>query len=97
MREPISAAIDLVLVITLFECIALIAYNRLTGRGLAPRDFLLNAAAGLCLMLALRAFADQSGTTAVLLLLMAAGVAHATDIALRWRRNAKGALWQSSH
>lgn len=78
--------IDIVIAVTLLECAALILYHRLTKRGLAPRDYLLNLAAGLCLMLALRSALSETGWLWMVLCLMAAGLAHVTDLWIRWRR-----------
>ncbi len=78
--------IDAVIVFTLIECLLLLAYHRSTGKGVAPRDFLANMAAGLCLMLALRCLAADLGVAWVVLCLLAAGVAHGVDIMRRWRR-----------
>ncbi len=78
--------IDLVIVITLVECLGLTLYQRVTGRGVAPRDFLVNMVSGLCLMLALRCLARDAGATWVAMCLLAAGLAHGTDIWMRWRR-----------
>ena len=75
--------IDTILAITLLETAALLAYHYTTKRGLAPRDYLLNIASGLCLMLALRCALAGSGWYFIAAFLMAAGVAHIADVA--WR------------
>jgi hypothetical protein len=78
--------VDLVIALTVVEGIALALYHRATGRGVAPRDYALNLASGLCLMLALRsvlAGAQWHWTAAAL---AAAGLAHGADIARRWQR-----------
>lgn len=77
---------DLVLAITIFEGLLLAAYHHRTGRGLAPADYALNMVAGMCLMLALRAVLAGAADPWVLLFLMASGVAHGSDLALRWRK-----------
>lgn len=77
---------DLVLLITLLEALLLAAYHRWTGRGLAPADYLLNMLAGLCLMLALRCALTDAPRHWLLLFLMASGVAHGSDLTLRWRQ-----------
>jgi hypothetical protein len=88
MIDAISSSqlIDLVIAVTLVECGALIFYHRMTRRGLAPNDYLLNLAAGLCLMLALRSALADAGWMWIVLCLMAAGLAHGTDMWIRWRR-----------
>lgn len=91
MIENLSIAqlIDAVIVFTLLECVALVLYNRLTGRGVAVGDFFANMVSGLCLMLALRCLASDAGAATVALFLLAAGVAHSADILMRWKRSAR--------
>jgi len=81
----IPQVIDLVIAFTLVEGGVLALYHRSTGRGVAPRAFLLNMVSGLCLMLALRCLANDAGDTAVAAWLLAAGVAHGSDIRMRWQ------------
>ena len=89
MTDAISNGqlIDIVIAMTLLECAALIFYHRLTKRGLAPKDYLLNLAAGFCLMLALRSALADTGWMWMVVFLMAAGLAHGTDLWTRWRRS----------
>lgn len=69
--------VDAILALTLLEGTVLLLWRRLPSRLLLP-----NLAAGLLLMLALRAgLADC--TVCVLLALAGAGIAHALDLALR--------------
>ena len=75
--------IDAIIVITLLELAVLLAYHHQTKRGLAPRDYLLNVLSGLSLMMALRCTVAGSVWYVTALFLMAAGLAHVTDIALR--------------
>jgi hypothetical protein len=82
-----SQLIDVVIAVTLLECGALIFYHRLTKRGLAPKDYLLNLGAGLFLMLALRSALADAGWMWMVLYLMAAGLAHSTDLWSRWKRS----------
>ena len=46
--------VDLVIAFSVFEGLALAMHFGLTGRGVAPAQFLANLLSGLCLMLALR-------------------------------------------
>ena len=78
--------IDLVIAITVLEGLALALYHWRTGRGMAPRDFVPNLVAGLALMLALRAGQSSAAWHWVAIALLAAGLAHATDLRYRWRR-----------
>ena len=80
--------IDTIIAITLLEVAALLVYHYQTKRGLAPRDYLLNVVSGLCLMLALRCTVQASPWYVIALFLMAAGVAHVADIALRLQQRA---------
>lgn len=85
----IAQVIDLVIAFTLIECAALALWHRFTGKGVAPRDFAMNMVSGLCLMLALRGLAHDVGAAWVASCLLAAGVAHGTDILMRWRRQSR--------
>ena len=81
--------VDAVIAITVFEAIALAVYNRVTGNGVAPQDYLLNMMAGLCLMLALRFALVGSAWFFIALCLTASGILHALDITSRWRRKGR--------
>jgi hypothetical protein len=96
-RVDISATflINLVLLISIAEGLFLYSYHRFTGRGLAPQHYAMNLLAGLCLMLAIRSvssalpaqFSDLAPPQMLLIAcLLAAGVAHWTDIYRRWKR-----------
>jgi hypothetical protein len=88
IADPLIAPlVDGVIVFTLLECLALATYFLSTGRGVALRDLLANMVAGLCLMFALRCLAREAGALWVLLFLFAAGIAHASDLWMRWRRS----------
>lgn len=76
--------IDVVIVVTVLESIVLALYHRRTGRGLAPRQFVPTLAAGLALMLAVRAGVTGAGWGYVAAGLLAAGLAHAADVRQRW-------------
>jgi hypothetical protein len=52
---------------------------------MAPRDFVANLAAGLALMLALRAGLSAAGWGWVAAGLTLAGLLHAADLRTRWR------------
>jgi len=77
--------IEIVIAVTLLEGVALVVYHRLTGRGVAPREFVANLLSGLCLMLALRAALAGSGWGLTALLLAGAGLIHASDLWRRWK------------
>jgi hypothetical protein len=96
-RADISATflINLVLFISIAEGLFLFSYHRFTGRGLAPHHYAMNLVAGLCLMLAIRSvssalpeqFSDLAPPQMLLIAcLLAAGIAHWTDIYRRWKR-----------
>ena len=92
----LAQLVDMVIAFTLVECLLLAAYHRVTGNGVALRDLLPNIGAGLCLMLALRCLARDTGSASVMLFLMAAGAAHAGDLLLRWRRSTRAAAVKAS-
>ncbi len=75
--------VDTVIVITLFEITGLLVFYQQTKRGLKPRDFLLNALSGLCLMVALRDALTSGPWYVIAVWLTLAGVAHTADVALR--------------
>jgi hypothetical protein len=77
--------VDLILVVVVLEAVALLVYWLRARRGVAPFDLLPNLCAGACLLLALRATLAGSGWMLASLFLAAAGLAHLTDVARRWR------------
>lgn len=81
--------IDGVIAVTLIEAVVLLLIHRRTGQGVAPRDFLANLVSGLCLMLALRSLVHDAGSGWLAACLLAAGIAHGTDIVWRWRRRSR--------
>jgi hypothetical protein len=90
MNESLVLAtlVDAVIAFTLIECAGLVLYHRATGRGVAPREFFANLVSGLCLMLALRCLVRDTGSAWVAVCLLAAGLAHASDLWRRWHRGA---------
>lgn len=78
--------VDLILALMAIEVVALGVIWRATGRGIAPVDLLPNVLAGAFLLLALRAVLAQWGWSMACAFLAAAGLAHITDLARRWRR-----------
>ncbi len=81
-----SQLVDAVIALTILEGLALTAYYRITGLGVAPGDFVLNMLSGLCLMFALRCALVDTGWMWVAAGLSAAGLAHVADMAHRWQR-----------
>jgi hypothetical protein len=82
----LSLLLDLVILMTAVEAVALAAYRRATGRGVALRDIAPTLGAGLCLMLALRSAVAGQPMAATWAWLLAAGVAHGIDLRRRWAR-----------
>ncbi len=81
-----SDLVDAVIAITVLEGLGLALYHRVTGRGMAPRDYVANLSAGLALMLALRAVLSSASWTWVAAALLLSGLMHATDLRSRWLR-----------
>ena len=81
-----NGLIDTIIAITLMEVAFLLLYHHLKKRGLAPHDYLLNVLSGLSLMLALRCCLAGSAWFFIATWLVAAGVAHVADIAMRLQR-----------
>ena len=80
--------VELIIVLTLLEACTLLAYHRFTGKGLSPRHYALNLASGLCLMLAVRGVLVGDDWRLTVLCLIAAGLAHGTDLWRRWQQSA---------
>ncbi len=78
--------VDLAILVTLAEGVALFAYRRITGRGPALPEVAAMLGAGLCLMLALRAALTGAPGGAIVVFLGAALVAHIVDLRRRWPR-----------
>ncbi|HEX8373858.1 MAG TPA: hypothetical protein VF606_01615 [Geminicoccaceae bacterium] len=77
--------VDLILGLTVLEAVALVAFHRRTGRGVALADLLANLLAGVCLLLALRAALLGAWWGWIALCLSASLVAHLIDLRRRWR------------
>jgi len=77
--------IDAILVLVAAEAAVLVALHLRTGRGPAPSALLSNLAAGLFLLLALRAALADLSWVWVALPLAAALAAHVSDQRLRFR------------
>jgi hypothetical protein len=77
--------VDFILLFMLVEAAVLLIYRRETGRGPAPVALVMMLAAGLCLLLALRAALMGAGWQIVAAWLAAALVAHLADLWLRLR------------
>jgi hypothetical protein len=75
--------VALIALLMLVEGIALVVYERATGRGLKPSDIVLMLLPGLFLLLALRAALVGEAWTRIAMLLALALVAHLGDL---WRR-----------
>ena len=72
--------LDAIIVLVLLEAAALCAWHARTGRGLHPRALLPNLAAGLCLMLAVRAALTHAHPLWAAAALAGAGLAHLADL-----------------
>jgi hypothetical protein len=81
----IDRIVDFIIAASLVEALALIAYHRMTGRGLATAELLATLGAGLGLLLALRLALAGSWWGWIALALLAALAAHLVDLARRWR------------
>ena len=81
--------VDIIIGLTVLEATVLAVHHRITQRGLALKDYALNLASGLFLMLALRAALAHSSWIWIAVSLTAAGLAHGADIVLRLRRSSE--------
>lgn len=80
-----GAVADIVLACLLVEALALLAWHRLTGRGLAPRAVAALLLPGAFLVLALRFALTGAAWPLVPLALVGALAAHLWDLRGRWR------------
>jgi hypothetical protein len=78
--------VDVILALVAIEFAVLVAYRRITLRGIAALDMVFNLLAGACLLMALRSALSGSGWAWIAAWLFAALVAHLADLARRWRR-----------
>jgi hypothetical protein len=69
----------------LAEAAVLLLFHRLTGRGVAAREFLANLLSGLCLLLAMRLALSGAWWVWVSASLLAALLLHVGDLRRRWR------------
>jgi hypothetical protein len=76
---------EFVLLLTVFEAVALIVFYRFTGRGIMLAGFLPNMLAGDFLLLAWIASARGEAWPWSAAALLAALTCHMTDLAFRWR------------
>ena len=76
--------VDIAISFITLEALLLWAFHKLTGRGLALEDCMLTILSGACLMLALRCALTPDGWPGMALFLIAAGIAHGTDLRNRW-------------
>ena len=87
LTEPqaLSTLADIVLVVMLVEPLALAAYRRFTGKGPTAREAVVIILPGLFLILVLKAALEGGSVFLVAALLLAAFVAHVTDMLSRFR------------
>jgi hypothetical protein len=81
----IATLVDIVLAVFMLEAIALFAWSLRRRRMLVVR-LVPTLLSGVCLVLALRAVVHQAAWSLVALWLLAAGSAHAIDLAIRLRQ-----------
>jgi hypothetical protein len=76
--------VDLILGLMVLEAAALAAFHRITGHGVPLASLLMNMAAGVCLLVALRAALAGAEWGIVAGALAAALMAHLLDLRSRW-------------
>jgi hypothetical protein len=76
--------VEAILGLTVFEWLALAAYHRHTGRGVAPQHFSRNLLSGMFLLLALRQALTGAWWGWIAACLLASLLAHLADLARRW-------------
>lgn len=80
-----GAIADIVIARMVIEALALIAYTRATGRGIATLQVLTNLAAGICLFMAVRFALTGAPWPWIGGSLALSLVAHLADLKSRWR------------
>ena len=92
MREFVISGhlVDLAMVLTLLELIALIIYRQRTGRGIAGSTLVVALSSGLFLMLALRAALTGADWPWSALALSASWATQLLDLKNRWPRRRFG-------
>lgn len=77
--------ISVIVALVALEALALVVLRNVLGLGPGLRRVAFNLAAGVCLMLALRAALLDQDPAWIALFLSGALVAHVADLATRWR------------
>jgi hypothetical protein len=77
--------VDIAIAVIVLETMVLWVLHRLTGHGLAWREYGLTVLSGLSLMLALRCALTPGFWPGMALFLVTAGLAHGADLRARWR------------
>jgi hypothetical protein len=78
--------VDAILLLVVVEAVALTIYQRITGSGVPVALLLTNLAAGFFLLVGIRVALSHPNGWLLAPVLLAAGLAHIADLALRWRR-----------
>ena len=76
--------VDVILVLTVLEVVALVTWHARTGRGPAPAAVIGNIAAGLCLLAALRIALADGWWGWIAAALLGSLLAHLFDLSRRW-------------
>jgi hypothetical protein len=78
--------VDAILLLVVAEAAVLVIYRQTTGSGVPLATLLTNLAAGFFLLVGIRVALSHPNGWLLPLVLLAAGLAHIADMALRWRR-----------
>ncbi len=81
--------IDVIFGFMAIECLALLALNRVTQRGLKAIEILSPMLPGICLLLALRSALENESRFILLAWLLAALIAHLGDLKMRLQNRLK--------
>jgi hypothetical protein len=88
--------LEWIVALMLVEAVVLLAWRARTGGGVPAAGVLCVLASGICLMLAVRAALTSAGSASVAGWLLAALVAHVTDVLVRWQRPSRGRAAQGA-
>ena len=77
---------SMIIAMTILEAVLLLALYGSSRQGIRPLYLIPNLAAGICLMMALRAAVLDQPWTGIAIWLVSALIAHVIEVAARWER-----------
>ena len=87
MTDALASALVAIVGLLAVEAGALFALHRIRGSGIVPSLIFANAAAGACLLMAVRSALIDAPAGVTALWVAGAGVGHVTDVWFRWQQS----------